>query len=105
MLPKSAFRFKVQHFALPLVLLLATPIVASADSCDDLIASFEGALAAPDLSPTMKSQIEKLLGAGREAKARGDVASCEAARKMPMQSTPNAPGDGERKCEKTPNTV
>lgn len=101
MLPKFVFRLT----ALPFLLLLATPIVASADSCDDLIASFEGVLAAPDLSPTMKSQIEKLLGAGREAKARGDVASCEAARKMPMQSTPNAPDDGERKCEKTPNTV
>ena len=101
MLPKFASRLT----ALPLLLLLASPNMAIADSCDDLIASFEGALAAPDLNPAMKSQIEQLLGAGREAKARGDVAACEAARKTPMQSTPGTPGSGGRKCEKIPNTV
>ncbi len=101
MLPKFAFRPTV----LPLLLLLALPNLAIADSCDDLIASFEGALAALDLSPSMKSQIEKLLGAGREAKARVDVASCEASRKTPPQSTPGAPGEGGRKCQNIPNTV
>ncbi len=76
----------------PLLLLLAAPSMASVDSCDDLISSLESAKAAPDISPTTKSQIDEWLGASRSAKAKDNVAVCEAASKMPMQSAPSVPG-------------
>jgi hypothetical protein len=73
---------------------------ASADPCDDLISSVEGALGLGTQSPEMRSQLESLLEAGRSAKSRGDVAACQAAISGSLQS-PAPGGAGGQECEST----
>jgi hypothetical protein len=76
---------------------------AMADACDDLISAAQGALAQSSPSPEAKSQLEGLLEFGRSAKAKGDIASCEAATTGSLQSP--APSGRSHKCENSEQTV
>jgi hypothetical protein len=91
---------KMRKPFLILLALTALYLPARADSCDTLISTLESNLANPGASQFSVDQLQRLLEAGRAAKAAGNIKACEAA-----MSSPTATPPGGHKCEKSQNTV
>ena len=91
-----------RRLILSLVILCLFASPALADACDTLMSSIQQSLANPNLDEVSRLRLQNLQGAGRAAKAQGNIAACQSALEGVLQSRP--PGRGSD-CQKSPETV